>query len=311
MAARRSGVVALAAIDAEILNLARDRVAADAQRQCRFDSAATGMCQRAGDENALEGLHQLLMRRAATCDETPIHLRSERAFPVTGDGGRHAFAQFGRQVGDLDGLPWRHHRQPVTRVFELADVALKIQRHRVPERRVGKAFGLDAEILRTLGKKVPRQQQDVLAPFAQRRQADADDVEAVEEILAEQAVPDPRFEVLMRRGDDAHIGLDRRNDRRRDRNDRRRARAAGGLQLGRHVPDFVQEQGAALGLLEAAAPLRRCCAGEGAALVAEELGFEQIFRNRRRVDGDKGFIGARAVAVQRAPPVPCRCRIRR
>ena len=35
---------------------------------------------------------------------------------------------------------------------------------------------------------MPGQQRDVLASFAQRRQADADDVEAVEKILAEEAV---------------------------------------------------------------------------------------------------------------------------
>ena len=42
------------------------------------------------------------------------------------------------------------------------------------------------------------------------------------------------------------------------------------LQVERHVADLVEEQRAAVGLLEAAAP-RRLRAGEGAALVAEQL----------------------------------------
>jgi hypothetical protein len=83
------------------------------------------------------------------------------------------------------------------------------------------------------------------------------------------------------------------------------------LQLGRHVADLVEEQRAAVGLLEAAAALGGS-PGEGAALVAEELGFEQVARDGRGVDGDEGRVAAWAVAMQRsARPAPCRCPIRR
>jgi uncharacterized protein YoaH (UPF0181 family) len=58
------------------------------------------------------------------------------------------------------------------------------------------------------------------------------------------------------------------------------------LQVERHVADLVEEQRAAVGLLEAAAA-RGLRAGEGAALVAEELAFEQVLRDRRGVDGDE------------------------
>ena len=69
------------------------------------------------------------------------------------------------------------------------------------------------------------------------------------------------------------------------------------LQRQRHVADLVEEQGATVGLLEAAevAPLR---AGERAGLVAEQLAFEQLGRDRRGVEGDKRFGGARRLAVQ-------------
>ncbi len=72
-----------------------------------------------------------------------------------------------------------------------------------------------------------------------------------------------------------------------------------GLQLGGHIADLVEEQGAALGLLETAAALR-LGAGEGAAFVAEQFGFEEVLGNRRRVDGDERLVGPRAVAVQGA-----------
>jgi hypothetical protein len=49
-----------------------------------------------------------------------------------------------------------------------------------------------------------------------------------------------------------------------------------GLERARDVADFVEEEGAAVRLLEA--PLARLdCAGEGAAFVAKEFRFEQSF----------------------------------
>jgi hypothetical protein len=68
-------------------------------------------------------------------------------------------------------------------------------------------------------------------------------------------------------------------------------------------PISSRNKRAAVGLLEAAAPhgLR---AGEGAALMAEQLALEQVFRNGRGVDRHKGAVvagtAARGVLVQRA-----------
>ena len=53
------------------------------------------------------------------------------------------------------------------------------------------------------------ERRDLLAPLAQRRQAQADDVEAVEEVLAEASVGDERFEIGVGGGDDADVHLDR------------------------------------------------------------------------------------------------------
>ena len=90
-----------------------------------------------------------------------------------------------------------------------------------------------------------------------RRQPQRHDVEAEEQILAEQALLDQDAQVLVGGRDDPHVGLDRG------------AAADGGvfallqhaqqagLRLHRHVADLVEEQRAALGLLEPAG--RRGC----------------------------------------------------
>ncbi len=127
----------------------------------------------------------------------------------------------------------------------------------------------------------------------------AHDVEAMQQILAEQALAHALLEVLVRRRDDAHVGAQRRMTAHAV------VLAVGQhaqqphLQVGGHVADLVEEQRAAFGLLEAAAA-HRLRARERAALVAEELGLEQVLRDRRRVDRDERHRRARAVPVKRA-----------
>ena len=103
----------------------------------------------------------------------------------------------------------------------------------------------------------------------------------------------------MGRRDDAHVGLDRRAPA-----DRRvlallQHAQQPRLRLERHVADLVEEQRAALGLLEAA--LRaRLGAGEGALLVAEQLALDQFARDRRHVDRHERALPALAEVVQHA-----------
>ena len=71
------------------------------------------------------------------------------------------------------------------------------------------------------------------------------------------------------------------------------------LRAGRHVADLIEEDGAVVGLLEAAdAPVFG--AGKGAAFVAEQLAFEQGLGDGGAVDGDEGRLGAVAVLVNGA-----------
>ena len=118
---------------------------------------------------------------------------------------------------------------------------------------------------------MPDQIGHVLDALAQRRQPQRHDVEAEEQVLAEQALLDQDAQILVGGGDDAHVGLDRGT-----------AADGGvfallqhaqqpGLRLHRHVADFVEEQRAALGLLEPAGGAG-VGTGEGAALMAEQFG---------------------------------------
>ena len=72
-----------------------------------------------------------------------------------------------------------------------------------------------------------------------------------------------------------------------------------GLRARAHVADLVEEEAAAVGLLEAADPLL-VGAGERALLVAEELGFEQVLLERRAVHLDEVPARAQRVVVDGA-----------
>ena len=138
------------------------------------------------------------------------------------------------------------------------------------------------------------EQRNVVAPLAQRRQLHRDDVQAVEQILAERALGDHLREIGVRRGDDADVDLDRL--RVADALELALLQHAQqlGLQRRAHRPDLVEEERALVRLLEPALA-RADRAGERAAHVTEQLRLEQRLRNRAAVDRDEAV--ARAAAL--------------
>ena len=198
-----------------------------------------------------------------------------------------------------DHLGGRHHGQPVADVLQLAHVTREGKLLQPRQRRVGNALGLHAQLPGALLQKVAREHGHVLVPLAQRGQAQADHVEAVEQVLAEATFLDALLQVLVRGGNHAHMGLDGRVAAHPVELAVRQHAQKTRLQIKRHVADFIEEQRAALGLLEAAAPLR-LRTGEGAALVAEEFALQQVLGNGGGVDGHKGAIGHGRMLVQRA-----------
>jgi hypothetical protein len=123
----------------------------------------------------------------------------------------------------------RHH------VLELAHVAgpvvlLEAFDRRRLDRLVAEAgLGGDAQ-------EVAHEVADVLEPLAQRRQAQRHDVEAIVEVLAEQALLDLRLELAVGGGDDAI-----RADRRRSVVTRHLPDAQRPRRLHRHVADLVEK----------------------------------------------------------------------
>ena len=156
------------------------------------------------------------------------------------------------------------------------------------------------------------QRWNVLAALAQRRHRQVDDVEAVEQILAERPLRDHVAQVAVGRGDDAHV------DPARDAVGADLLHLAGfhepeqqPLHAQGHLADFVEEDAAAVGHLELAL-LVAIGAREASLHVTEELRFEQRFRKAGTVDGDhrRGW-PAGCADESRSRPAPCRRRSRR
>ena len=145
---------------------------------------------------------------------------------------------------------------------------------------------------------VLHERRDVLSPLAQRRHRDREDVEPVPEVLAEAAGLHLLVQAAVGGGHEAHVGLERRGP----------ADALElpvldhpqelGLQLEGQLADLVEEEGAAVGDLEAALALGDG-PGESALLVAEELALDERGRQRRAVELDEGPGPARAQVVDR------------
>ena len=140
---------------------------------------------------------------------------------------------------------------------------------------------------------------NVLGVLAQRRHPEGDDVEPVIQVLAEQALADQLLEVVVGGGDDPHVrphggtAADGRvlaflEDAQQP-----------GLGFRRHVPDLVEEQGAAPGLFETSDGARDG-AGKGALFVAEQFALDEFPGDGRHVDGDEGAVAPLAVVMKGA-----------
>ena len=137
-----------------------------------------------------------------------------------------------------------------------------------------------------------------LARSLKRRDRHVDDVEAVIEVLAEAAAGDLLGEAPVGRRDDPDVdhvdgpaadALDLAGLERPEQFD---------LGVERKLADLVEEQGRAVGILEAA-DMAVEGAGEGALLVAEQDRFDEVFGDRSAIDRDHRLAAARAGGVDR------------
>ncbi len=139
---------------------------------------------------------------------------------------------------------------------------------------------------------------NVVAPLAQAGHVDADDVEAVQQVLAEAPLLHPPVEVLVRRGDHPHVDADRHAAAHAVELALGQHSQQARLQRGAHVADLVEEQRAAVGLLEPPAA-HRVGAGECPLLVPEQFRLQQFRSDRGGVERDEWPARPRAVLMQR------------
>ena len=124
-------------------------------------------------------------------------------------------------------------------------------------------------------------------------------MQAIEQVFAETAGFHVGDQIAIGGRDDAHIDLDRFAPA--DRLDFAFLQRAQQLHLrgGRQFADLIEEQRAAVGFGEFADMLLGR-AGEGAFLMPEQNGFDEIVGDGAAIDGNKGFCAPLARAMDRA-----------
>jgi len=147
-------------------------------------------------------------------------------------------------------------------------------------------------------REVVDQRRDLFGPLAQGRYHDLEDVQPVVEVLSELAGRHGLLQVLVGGRDDSDVHLDRGVAP-----DPRELPVLQdveelGLERRVEIADLVEEDGAVVGRLELA-DLELMGAGEGPALVAEQLRLQQLARDRRAVDLHEGPPVARGMVVDR------------
>src|SRR5262249_25982290 len=143
---------------------------------------------------------------------------------------------------------------------------------------------------------VLHQQRQIVAPLAQRRQLGRKNAQTVEQILAKATARDQRLQVSVRGGEQAHVGLNRLIPAQPL--ETLLLQRAQELALGErgHVTDLIEEQCSTGALLELADALP-VSASERAFLVAKQLAFEEMLRDRRAIDSEKRPCRALAMLV--------------
>ncbi|MCY1405619.1 hypothetical protein D9M71_208640 [compost metagenome] len=150
-----------------------------------------------------------------------------------------------------------------------------------------------------LAQEIAHQQRDVFTALAQGRQVDGEDVQPVQQVLAEAPCFHLAAQVHIGGGDDPHIHRDRRGAAHPL--DLALLQHPQDLALGAEAQggDLVEEQGAAFCPFESSGA-GTVGSGEGAALHTEELRLQQGFRQRRTVERHQRRMVTRAGLVQGA-----------
>src|SRR5579885_1316079 len=194
---------------------------------------------------------------------------------------------FSEDCGALDGVLELAHVAGPRVVQQQAYRAFR-KSHPGPAKRF---FGFAQEVI--------GEQRDVVFAIAQRRQVDVDHVDSVKQLLAEASRANLGFQVAVGRAQHAHIERDRVVGAERITFPFLQSAQQLDLERQRHLADLVEKYGALVGGLEQA-DLVLSGPGEGALFVAEQLAFEQVFRQRAAIDRQKAPVGALGTEVDGA-----------
>ncbi|MNS87722.1 hypothetical protein D3C72_1216740 [compost metagenome] len=134
---------------------------------------------------------------------------------------------------------------------------------------------------------VASQQQDVLAAFAQRRHFDVEHVEAIEQVFTELTFADHFFQVAVGRTENPHVDLHLAITAHATEAAVVEKTQQLGLQVRRHLADFVEKHRALVGQFHQPRFATALCAGERAWGVAEQLAFGEVLRQCRTVQCQK------------------------
>src|SRR5581483_1430583 len=269
--------------EAELLPLAPERRRLDAEDARRL------LERRRPPEDAPDVVRLDLLER-------PVIVAAVGRSAGRGTRARERRRDAGGERVRLDDVRRPEDHRALDRVSELADVAGPVVREERILGRLRERERRPARLLREEAEEAPGERQDVLPPLAQRRHRDLDDVQAIEEVLAESSGRDVALEVAVRGREDAHVRAPRAGLA--DPLERLVLEEAQELRLQarRHLGDLVEEERAALRRLDATRLVAHR-AREGAARVPEELAREELLRQRGAVHHDEALRGARAPGV--------------
>ncbi len=195
-----------------------------------------------------------------------------------------------------DAVALGHHHRARQDVLELPHVPRPGAARELGERRARQLGHRTVHARGGPANQVVDEQGEILGALAQRGQPHGDAADAVVEILAKAALGDLGRQVTVGRAHEAHV--DGLCPVRPQRSHLALLEDPEQLHLHRqrHLPELVEQQGAASRLHEQAVPAR-ARAGERAAGGAEQLGLEERLRHRGAVDGNEGTAAASAILV--------------
>ena len=219
-------------------------------------------------------------------------------------GGRHRRA--GRPLADTSGEQRRQQQRPLAQrnhaqdfILQLAHIARPVVGRQGGQGFRGKTGHCLAQGLRTAGEQGFGQQRQIHAPFAQRRHVHRDGRQPVIQVFAEAPAAHVGLQVAVGRRD--HPDIDGHRAVAAERPELAFLQHAQQLDLerGRGVANFVQKEGAAVGLLEQPDAIFNG-SGERTALVAEQFGFEQRVGQGAAVLGNESLVGTGAFVMDGA-----------